>query len=232
MTPPALIAVATPPARAAPPRQAARPARSSALRLPAQSWAAAVARRHVGQLLQAWRLTAVTDTAQLLASELVANAVKAAQEMGASALFPAGSAAVELSVRCRQASVRIEVRDPNPELPAVQQAGPLDEGGRGLLIVQALSGSWGCYPAAGGGKVVWGEIALSGSGAAGLLAAHAVYCQPVSAWTCGPGWPCGRSQPAGRPTESPSGCTSQRDGTRVCGRSQQDAGSWHRVPSK
>jgi anti-sigma regulatory factor (Ser/Thr protein kinase) len=170
MTPPALIAVATPPLSAAPAQRAARPARSSALRLPARSWAAAVARRHVGQLLQAWRLTALTDTAQLLASELVANAVKAAQEMGASALFPAGSAAVELSVRGRQASVRIEVRDPNPERPAVRQAGPLDEGGRGLLIVAALSGSWGCYPAVGGGKVVWSEIALSGTGPAGLLA--------------------------------------------------------------
>jgi hypothetical protein len=163
MTPPALIAVATPPAGAAPAQQAERPGGSSALRLPARSWAAAVARRHIGQLLEAWRLTSLTDTAQLLASELVANAVQAAQQMGACALFPAGSAAVELSVRCQQASVRIQVRDPSPELPAARQAGPLDEAGRGLLIVQALSGSWGCYPAAGGGKVVWGEIALSGS---------------------------------------------------------------------
>jgi hypothetical protein len=39
-------------------------------------------------------------------------------------------------------------------MPAAQQAGLDDDGGRGLMLVRELSKDWGAYRKA-GGKVVW-----------------------------------------------------------------------------
>ena len=69
-------------------------------------------------------------------------------------------APIELSLRRTGTSLIIEVRDPNPDPPAVQLAGPLDEDGRGLVIVDVLSARWGHAADEHGGKVVWCEIAL------------------------------------------------------------------------
>ena len=142
------------------------PAGSCTLSLPALPSAAAVTRRHVRQLLRAWQLAAVTDTAQLMASELVANAVSAAQPPDGGVLDgpQLSPHPIELGVRRTEVSVIIEVRDPNPEPPSLQQADPLDEGGRGLLIIEILGTRWGHHPAKGGGKVVWCEIAVTSAG--------------------------------------------------------------------
>src|SRR5262245_2532400 len=51
-------------------------------RLPALPVAAAMTRRHLRHLLQEGYLAVVADTVQLIASELVANAVRAAQAPG------------------------------------------------------------------------------------------------------------------------------------------------------
>jgi anti-sigma regulatory factor (Ser/Thr protein kinase) len=155
VTVPARLTAAAGTDAVAKPRPAHRP-----LRLPAQPSAVAVARRHVSQLLRAWQLADLTATAQLLASELVANAVRAAQAAG-SAVAGAGPPTIELAVRRTRDSIIIEVRDPSLDPPLVRQAGPLDEGGRGLLIVHALGTGCGHYLAPGGGKVVWCELALA-----------------------------------------------------------------------
>jgi Histidine kinase-like ATPase domain len=157
---------ASPPARLTA-RQATRQAREArpparppaALRLPVLPASAAVGRRHVRRLLDGWQLAGCLDTALLLASELVTNAVTASRAM-AQAGLPAVWAPIELSLRRTGTSLTIEVRDPNPEPPAVGPADPLDEDGRGLVIVDALSSRWGHYAAESGGKVVWCEIAL------------------------------------------------------------------------
>jgi len=144
--------------RAQPPSR--RPARPpAALPLPARAASAAAARRHVRRLLAGWQLTACLDTAQLLASELVANAVTATRAMP-QAGFPAAWAPIGLTLRRTGTSLIIEVRDPDPDPPADRDPGPLDEDGRGLLIVGVLSSRWGHYAAQRGGKVVWCEIAL------------------------------------------------------------------------
>jgi len=149
------------------------PAGSRTLRLPAAASAAVVSRRHVRQLLQAWQLAAVIDMAELMASELVANAVTAAQAPDGR-VFPEEPRLPpkpsQLGVRRTEVSVIIEVADPNPEPPVLQRPGPMDEGGRGLRIIEILATRWGYYAAQGGGKVVWCEIALAGTGPAGLLA--------------------------------------------------------------
>ena len=137
-------------------RPATRP--PTALPLPAHPSSAAASRRHVRRLLHEWQLAGCLDTALLLASELVANAVTATRAMP-QAGFPAAWAPIELSLRRTGTSLIIEVRDPNPDPPADQRPGPLDEDGRGLLIVGVLSSRWGHYAADRGGKVVWCEIA-------------------------------------------------------------------------
>lgn len=141
-----------------PARLPARP--PAALPLPARAASAAAARRHVQRLLKGWQLTACLDTAQLLASELVANAVTATRAMPQTG-FPAVWAPIEVSLHRTGTSLIIEVRDPDPDPPTDHDPGPLDEDGRGLLIVGVLSSRWGHYPAQGGGKVVWCEIAAN-----------------------------------------------------------------------
>jgi anti-sigma regulatory factor (Ser/Thr protein kinase) len=131
-----------------------------------------VTRRYLRQLLRGWQLAAVTDTAQLMASELVANAVTAARALEGGVLVDERqpqSQPIELGVRRTGDSVIIEVTDPNPEPPVLRQADAMDEGGRGLSIIEILGSSWGYYAAAGGGKVVWCEIAVAGPCPAGLL---------------------------------------------------------------
>jgi hypothetical protein len=55
-------------------------------------------------------------------------------------------------------SLVIHVWDGNDELPARRDAGPDAEGGRGLMLVDALATDWGCYRAD-AGKVVWVSLA-------------------------------------------------------------------------
>jgi hypothetical protein len=43
-------------------------------------------------------------------------------------------------------------------MPVRQEAGPGDDGGRGLMIIEALSTDWGAYRKAEGGKAVWAMI--------------------------------------------------------------------------
>lgn len=46
-------------------------------------------------------------------------------------------------------------------MPVRQEAGPGDDSGRGLMIIDALSADWGTYPEA-AGKVVWCLISQEG----------------------------------------------------------------------
>ena len=55
--------------------------------------------------------------------------------------------------------VRIEVHDANQQLPCAQQAVTDAETGRGLCLVDALTGSrWGVGPREGAGKLVWAIV--------------------------------------------------------------------------
>ncbi len=77
------------PSRRSPARwPAGRPA---ALPLPALASSAAASRRHVRRLLHGWQLAGCLDTALLLASELVANAVTATRVMSQAGWCGAGS---------------------------------------------------------------------------------------------------------------------------------------------
>jgi anti-sigma regulatory factor (Ser/Thr protein kinase) len=118
-----------------------------------------VTRRLLAQLFRLWGLDALSDTAQLVASELITNAVTAS----GACLIDGSPPPIELSVRRTDVSVIVEVWDANPARPGLQQPDPMDEAGRGLFLVAVLGSRWGHYAADGGGKVVWCEMDVTAS---------------------------------------------------------------------
>ncbi|MDX2599633.1 ATP-binding protein [Streptomyces caniscabiei] len=115
------------------------------------------ARRHVQATLTRWMLAAVADDAELIISELSANAVQHARGIGE--FF-------EVGLRRRNGVLVLEVSDSYQwQMPKKREADPEDIGGRGLVIVDALSDNWGVRPRE-SGKTVWAHLAISGREAA------------------------------------------------------------------
>jgi len=130
-----------------------RLARSSTVRrFEATAKTVGTARQHTTATLAAWGLTAVADAAELLASELVTNACRAS--VGRSAV-------VAMRLTCTDTDVVIEVWDANQTAPVRRVPGDDAEGGRGLLLVDALSARWAFYRPRSGGKVVWCSLPLA-----------------------------------------------------------------------
>ncbi len=103
------------------------------------------ARRFARDVLMEAGWGAQVDLAALLVSELVTNAVRHAGGRG-------GQCAITISFDGDRAEVAVE--DGDPRHPVHRAAGPLDEGGRGLYLVDTMADEWGTRPA-GGGKAVW-----------------------------------------------------------------------------
>lgn len=94
-----------------------------------------------------WAAPAVdADTVALLVSEVATNALVH------------GAGKVRVRVRPTDTGLRVEVHDEAATLPARRQATPLDEGGRGIALVDAMSASWGAETTP-DGKTVWFEVA-------------------------------------------------------------------------
>lgn len=103
-----------------------------------------IARGLVRGLLQKWDLADSAETATLLVSELVTNAIRYAKR--------------PISVRLMLTdSLLCEVRDDDHHLPVLGNPCPADENGRGILLVSRLARRWGVsrLPT---GKVVWFEL--------------------------------------------------------------------------
>jgi hypothetical protein len=137
--------------------QGPRWADSCSLWFAAQPSACPLARRYLAWMLGEWELGGLISTAGLLASELLANAVTAAREDMAG---PGQPVQIQFRVGRAAASLMLEVWDPSPEPPEARRADQMDEGGRGLHLLAALSTAWGFYRPRPGGKVVWCQIAL------------------------------------------------------------------------
>ncbi|GAA3305415.1 ATP-binding protein [Streptomyces cinereospinus] len=104
-------------------------------------------RRIVRSLLAEWGMTDLTDAVELGVTELVANVVRHVPDRHCTVLL----------LRLRTGA-RVEVTDGSPRLPAPPAApSPDAEGGRGLLLLDAVADKWGVEPCAGGGKTVWFE---------------------------------------------------------------------------
>jgi len=114
--------------------------------LDARAQTAGQARRLVRRALARWDLDELTDSVELLVSEVVTNAVRYAER--------------PITLRLLRTDVlRCEVGDDVPQLPRLRQARATDEGGRGLYLVNRLARRWGATRLS-GGKVVWFELGL------------------------------------------------------------------------
>jgi anti-sigma regulatory factor (Ser/Thr protein kinase) len=113
--------------------------------------APAEARRRVRDAIRSWRVSVDLDTALLLTSELVTNAVR--HEAGQ------GAQSVMLTIASSRGRLRVDVHDTSCSLPAVAEVPADAETGRGLLLVETLSDEWGFYrtPA---GKAVYFTLAF------------------------------------------------------------------------
>jgi anti-sigma regulatory factor (Ser/Thr protein kinase) len=111
--------------------------------------AAAHARRLITEVKGPWS-NALADTAKLLVSELVSNAIRHGRgEIGLRVQFT------------HRGLLRVEVSDRNPHAPHLVDPPPSadEDSGRGMLIVHALAHSWGTRPGTeSSGKTVWFEL--------------------------------------------------------------------------
>jgi anti-sigma regulatory factor (Ser/Thr protein kinase) len=117
---------------------------------PAVTSSPALARAFLRDALEGWSLTIFAAVSELLADELVANVVEHVH--------------TPMTIRavCHDGALRIEVDDPSTDPPRLLHPGPYDFGGRGLLLVEALSDRWGTdvRPE---GKTVWFELDVTGT---------------------------------------------------------------------
>ncbi|MFF1379592.1 SpoIIE family protein phosphatase [Streptomyces sp. NPDC058308] len=102
------------------------------------------ARRLARSALVRWGLEELTDSVELLVSEVVTNAVRYASR--------------PITLRLLRTDVlRCEVGDDVPQLPRLRNARATDEGGRGLYLVNKMARRWGATRLS-TGKVVWFEL--------------------------------------------------------------------------
>lgn len=124
-------------------------AKTSTLRLDADVHSARDARSFVERTLASWDLVELADTALLLVSEAVTNAVVHARS------------ASELTLSVGRERLRIEVSDWGGGDLQVRDAADDDVNGRGLALIDALSEVWGTARTE-VGKVVWFELVRPG----------------------------------------------------------------------
>ena len=90
------------------------------------------ARLHTRQLLWEWGLAAITDSTELVVSELITNAIQASRATGL-------AAPVRLWLLSDKAQVLVLVWDTSPHPPVQAAISDETENGRGLLLVEAIS---------------------------------------------------------------------------------------------
>ncbi|MHA5047748.1 SpoIIE family protein phosphatase [Streptomyces sp. SD15] len=106
------------------------------------------ARRFTRRTLRAWGVGDEIDAALLVVSELVTNAL----------VHTDGPVRFDLTLINHR--LRIAVADSSPRTPVKPTSiGWEATGGRGILLVEAMSAAWGTVPVS-GGKQVWSEILL------------------------------------------------------------------------
>ncbi|MFF2043203.1 SpoIIE family protein phosphatase [Kitasatospora sp. NPDC058170] len=135
---------------------------------PAGGLAAQQLRRRIGQAdlarisevraelrdaLRRWGVAELVDTAELLASELVTNAIRHTDR---DAMFTARLYR-ESTTDGGRARLRVEVEDESDLWPTRRTPGEQASSGRGLMLVEALADGWGVEPR-GSGKRMWFEL--------------------------------------------------------------------------
>lgn len=88
-----------------------------------------------------WARLDLVDTAELLLTELVTNALRHGHGCD-----------IGVRIYLQGDNLAIEVNDGSPHVPVPRCPGPDEENGRGLLLVEALADSWGVSP---DGRTTW-----------------------------------------------------------------------------
>ena len=111
------------------------------------------ARRELRRVLDEWGAGDLLDAAELVLSELFTNAIVHAA--------PRNTSQVLVQLHLSAGLLRIAVSDGDRyHQPHKADNWTTGEGGRGLLLVEALSERWGVEPRlVGVGKTVWAELA-------------------------------------------------------------------------
>jgi anti-sigma regulatory factor (Ser/Thr protein kinase) len=132
------------------PRQGRPP--DAVLDLRALLTAPGLARAWTRQVLQEWRLAGLSGTAELIVSELAANATLASRKLG--------RPFIQLALTLDRGELAILVRDYCPCAPQPRNAADEGENGRGLFLIQAMSSRFGWYPPDDGtlGKILWAAL--------------------------------------------------------------------------
>jgi two-component sensor histidine kinase len=115
--------------------------------LPRAPQSARSARNLVVIVLSVWALDDLAEDAALVVTELVANASRhtTGSRLRVSITRPSGQV------------VRLAVTDHSPEPPVMLRPDLLDDFGRGLTLITALTETWGATPLR-RGKRVWAEL--------------------------------------------------------------------------
>lgn len=133
------------------------------LQLPATPQAVGRARKHARLMTDKWGLTALSDSVEVIVSEMVTNSVRAATShyrgAGSDTDSTNNPPPVQLWLFSSKHEILIQVWDTDDRQPARRPSEPTSENGRGLLIVESLSTSWGTSRAVGTpGKLVWARV--------------------------------------------------------------------------
>lgn len=112
--------------------------------IPPDPASVAQARKDVDQRLASWGLPDLTFAAELIASELVTNAIRY------------GAAPIRLRLIHDRALI-CEVSDASSTSPHLRRARDFDEGGRGLMLVAQMAHRWGTRHTT-LGKTIWAEL--------------------------------------------------------------------------
>jgi len=144
-------------------------------RLPVQPMSLPIARNWLGDVVGVWgtagQLPAgpssddLLDTAQLLLTELLSNALRHSETP------------ILVAAALQDGRLRVDVTDSGHRMPKLRQARPGETAGRGLQLVDSLSSSWGVTPLE-HGKRVWFELDPAASPVTGSADEQAL----VAAW--------------------------------------------------
>jgi hypothetical protein len=121
------------------------------LRLPACGQPVRLARQVTRGVLTAWGLAHLEETAVLLVSELVTNAVRHATSTDA----------ITLELEVVQTCLRIEAYRRRPGLALPRTTGEFDESGFEFALVNSLANRWGVRETV-TGKTAWAELDVRG----------------------------------------------------------------------
>lgn len=102
--------------------------------------------------LHQWGMAVLADTAELVVSELVTNALRHGIP---SARRVVCDRPVRLKLLAQAPFMMCMVSDPGAQIPVLRESDPTQENGRGLRVVEACSVRWGWHLLDEGGKIVW-----------------------------------------------------------------------------